>query len=111
MLAEDYLCSHPATQHAQAHAGWFQTNEAYGFSLCPNQEPTADIGSFVGDLETTTHGTDHIHVEIHQNMGDNLIDDLKGLETKVSKENAIIGGPTTSDEPHMIPRPHGHWPV
>ena len=50
------------------------------------------MGSFVDDLKTTTHGINKSHVEVHMNMGDNLIMDLKGLRAKVSKTNASVGG-------------------
>ena len=69
----------------------YQTSQAYGLSYCPNNEDTADVGSFIDDLKTTTHGIDQSHVKVHQDMGDNLIRDLKGLKAKVSKKNAIVG--------------------
>ena len=67
-----------------------QPSQAYGLSYCPNNEDTADVGAFVDDLKTTTHGTSESHVEIHKNMGDNLIMDLKGFKAKVPKKNAIL---------------------
>ena len=68
----------------------YQASQAYGLSYCPNNEDTAEVGSFVDDLKTTTHGTGESHVEIHKNMGENLIRDLKGLKAKVSKKNATL---------------------
>ena len=57
--------------------------------MCPNEEETAEVSSFVDDLETTTHGVSHAHVDTHEHMGGNLILDLKGLRAKVSKKSVI----------------------
>ena len=64
----------------------YQTRQVYGFSYCPDTEDTADVGSFVDDLKTITHGVDRSHVEVHKNIGGNLILDLKGFKAKLSKE-------------------------
>ena len=69
----------------------YQTSQAYALRYCPDQGPTADVGSFVDDLETTTHEVDNAHVEKHQDMGDNHILDLKGLKSKISKKSVIVG--------------------
>ena len=59
----------------------YQTSRAYGLSYCPNNEDTSDVGSFVDDLKTTTHGIDKSHVVVHKNMGDNLIMDPQRPES------------------------------
>ena len=69
----------------------YETSQAYGLSYCPQDEDTADVSSSVGDLKTTTHEVSDTHVEMHENMGANLILDLKGLRAKVSKKNVILG--------------------
>ena len=68
----------------------YQTSQAYGLSYCPNQEATADVGSFIEDPKTTTHGVDNTHVEVHKNIRDNPILDLKGFKAKNSKKNTIV---------------------
>ena len=67
----------------------YQTSQAYGISYCPDQEDTASVSSFVDDMKTTTHGVSDTHVEMHEDMGSNMIADLKDLRATVSKKNVI----------------------
>ena len=69
----------------------YQTSIAHGLSLCHNQGTSADIGSFVDDLRTTTHGIDHEYVDIHKNMGNNLIQDLIEMMARISNKGVIVG--------------------
>ena len=69
----------------------YQTSMAYGLSMCPNQEITADIGSFVDDRITTKHGVDEAIVEVHEEMRNNLIKYLREMGCKTSKGRMIIG--------------------
>ena len=65
------------------------------------------------DLKTTTHGVSDTHVELHKDMGSNMIADLKGLKAKVSKRMLFLvdehqGGPYFDQECCQIPRSWDH---